>query len=74
MALLLIKNGANVNIPDNRQRSPLERAAQKGYEHIVNALIKHGANINAKDELGRTPLEASIDKSICYYNVLEKKQ
>lgn len=49
MALLLIKNGANVNMADNRQRSPLQRAAQKGYDKIAMALIKQGANINSQD-------------------------
>lgn len=69
MALLLIKNGANVNIADDRARSPLERAAQKGYDKIVMALIKQGANINSQDEFGRTPLQASIDKGTCCYTL-----
>lgn len=65
MALLSIKKGANVNIADNRQRSPLQRASQKGYDKIAMALIKQGANINSQDTLGTTPLQASIDKGSC---------
>lgn len=34
-ALLIIKHGGDVNIPDNRRRSPLQRAAQKGNDEIV---------------------------------------
>lgn len=65
VALLLLKNGADPNMPDNLRRSPLQRAAQKGNDKIVMALIKHGANINSQDEFKKTPLMAAIEKG-CY--------
>lgn len=62
MALLIIKSGGDVNIPDDKKRTPLMRAAQKGNDQIAYWLIKHGANINRPDEFGKTPLAASIEK------------
>ncbi|KAK2812771.1 hypothetical protein FQN50_001100 [Emmonsiellopsis sp. PD_5] len=41
---------------DELKRSPLFRAAEKGYIHIMKLLIDHGANVNFKDESGKTPL------------------
>lgn len=66
--MLLLKNGADPNIPDNLRRSPLQRAAQKGYDKIVLALIKYGANVNSQDEFKKTPLQAAIDRGTrcCY--------
>ncbi|KAK2742352.1 hypothetical protein FQN55_007886 [Onygenales sp. PD_40] len=41
---------------DELKRSPLFRAAEKGYIHIMKLFIDHGANVNFKDETGKTPL------------------
>lgn len=59
---MLIKNNADVNIPDATGRSPLMRAAQKGNDQIAWWLLRYGANINQKDESEKTPLAASIEK------------
>ena len=36
---LLVENGANVNIVDNSQNSPLFYASEKGYTEIVENFI-----------------------------------
>ena len=40
---LLVENGANVNLVDNSQNSPLFYASEKGYTEIVEILLLAGA-------------------------------
>ena len=40
---LLVENGANVNLVDNLQNSPLFYASEKGYTEIVEILLLAGA-------------------------------
>ena len=41
---LLVENGANVNIVDSLENSPLFYASEKGYTEIVEILLHAGAN------------------------------
>ena len=40
---LLVENGANVNLVDNLQNSPLFYGSEKGYTEIVEILLLAGA-------------------------------
>ncbi|WP_264376385.1 MULTISPECIES: ankyrin repeat domain-containing protein [unclassified Wolbachia] len=51
----LISKGANVNVKDNNDDTPLHLAV--GYLDVVKYLISKGANINAKCKAGATPLD-----------------
>ncbi|WP_264376206.1 ankyrin repeat domain-containing protein [Wolbachia endosymbiont (group B) of Idaea aversata] len=54
-AIDLISKGANVNVKDNNDDTPLHLAV--GYLDVVKYLISKGANINAKCKAGATPLD-----------------
>ncbi len=64
---LLLKNGANVSLADNRGITPLHMAAQSGSATIAEILINKGADLNAQrsDEQNWTPLHyaAFMDRS-----------
>ncbi len=55
-ALLLIEQGADVNICDSVGNCPLHSAVRYICLPVVNSLIMHGANVNAVGEDGMTPL------------------
>lgn len=57
IAILLIKNGANVNAIDDNNRTPLLNAAIKGNSVMIYTLIENGANVNAIDVENKTPLD-----------------
>ncbi|XP_071901982.1 potassium channel SKOR-like isoform X2 [Coffea arabica] len=52
--------GADPNMSDYNDRSPLHVAARKGYEDIAQFLIEKAANVNAKDYFGNTPLLEAV--------------
>lgn len=54
--LKLLKRGANVNITDHKQKTPLHRSCQAGFVKITTLLLKHGALLEATDEDDRTPI------------------
>lgn len=43
-------------------RTPLSRAAELGYEGIVQLLLWHGADPNRRDKAGETPLSRAEKK------------
>lgn len=45
---VLLDNGADVNISDNKGKTALMTAAKKGNKTILKALIDAGADVNAK--------------------------
>lgn len=52
-----LKNGVDINAPDERRSStPLTAAAGTGNVEVVKLLLKHGADIDRKNPLGSTPL------------------
>lgn len=54
----LLDNGAEIDICDEMQETPLHSAVVKTRQSIdvVKLLISKGANVNAKDQFGQTPL------------------
>lgn len=58
-ARLLLKAGANVNVPANgeEKKTPLHFAAEFGAKHLAEELLKHGADVTAKTSTGQTPLD-----------------
>ena len=53
-----------MNTKDNRGKTSLHRAAEKGHKEIAELLIAAGADLNAKDDDGTTPLDMADDKEI----------
>ena len=53
-----------MNAKNNRGRTPLHRAANKGHKETVELLIAAGANVNAKDADGVPPLDWAEDEII----------
>lgn len=57
---LLAANGAEVNIVNNDNITPLHTAATLGAKHAVKILILAGAEVNVTDKDGKTPLDRAI--------------
>lgn len=56
---LLIRAGANVNVTDEKGRTPLHNVVARNYYSamsVAKLLIDAGANVNATDNQGKTPL------------------
>ncbi len=53
---LLLKNGANIEAQDDKERTPLMYASGSNAKEVVEVLLKNGANIEAKVSNGWTPL------------------
>jgi ankyrin repeat protein len=56
IAELLIQSGADVNIRNLSEDTPLHTACYKGELDVVKLLIEHGADVNARNVKGQTPL------------------
>jgi ankyrin repeat protein len=54
--LRLLSVGADVNVKDYGDRTPLHWACENGHIQVLQALLDHGAHIEAKDSDGNTPL------------------
>ena len=58
---LLLDNGANPNVRDNKQKTPLHYIADDSYPGVVNLFLnKEGVDINAIDGQGKTPLHYAV--------------
>ncbi|EQC26090.1 hypothetical protein SDRG_16042 [Saprolegnia diclina VS20] len=64
LLLQLIDAGADVNLADYDQRTPLHIAASDGKSSVVEVLLKAGANVYKKDRWGATPLDCAKDPSV----------
>ena len=51
-----------MNIADNNGRTPLRRAASKGFKRTVQLLAANGADVNMADIFGRTALYRAASK------------
>lgn len=60
MLKLLIAAGADVNIRDKFEESPLSECCSDFAPECVKLLIEHGANVNSRDDEGSTPLVSAI--------------
>lgn len=78
MTEYLLLLGADVNMRDELERTPLHNVAaccicnakQRNIQtHIIRLLSEHGADVNARDEEGKTPL-MSLDSNIDAIHIL----
>mmetsp|Transcript_46054 Transcript_46054/g.111541 ORF Transcript_46054/g.111541 Transcript_46054/m.111541 type:complete len:306 (-) Transcript_46054:129-1046(-) len=56
---LLEHHGANVNVRDDFNMTPLHHACEKGYFTMVRYFLDHGAEIEAVDDDGMRPLHVA---------------
>ncbi len=60
----LLAEGADPDLTDNRGRSALHIAAERGHTLIVERLLKEGAVVDARDRNGSTPLNLAINPAV----------
>jgi len=60
IAKLLIKNGANINIANNKDETPILTALRNKHYDMARYLIKKGANLKAQDIAGNNSLTYAI--------------
>jgi len=57
---LLLSEGADVNLRNRMNWTPLHTAVQNRKQEVIELLIAEGADVNAKNNRGQTPLMAAI--------------
>ena len=55
IALKLIEAGADVNLVNNNNNTPLHLACHRNHEKTTSLLIKSGSDLNIKNIDGNTP-------------------
>ena len=65
VAKLLLDNGANVRTVNVFGKTPLHRAAIRGYGEVARLLLEHGADANATDNRLCTPLHDAAISGFC---------
>ncbi len=64
---LLLKNGADPNIPNNKGVTPLQKAALLNDFNTVKSLISNGAELTTNDKFAKSPYQCSTSLKIkCY--------
>jgi len=58
---LLLMNGANGNLPNKENVTPLMMAARLGHSKAIYFLLFTNVEINLKNNNGRTPLDLAIE-------------
>lgn len=53
---MLLENGADPNVTDKLESTPLHRASAKGNYRLIQLLLKQSASTNIQDSQGNTPL------------------
>lgn len=56
IALLLLESGANPNVTDKLESTPLHRASSKGNCRLIKLLLQQRASTNIQDSEGNTAL------------------
>ena len=72
---LLEMYGADTNIPNSDDQTPLMIAAMHGKPDIVDLLLKHGAKVDSEDRWGNRPLnyaEGSLKNEVKFYREVGK--
>lgn len=59
--VMLVKNGAGIDLPDKTGRTPLLQSSYQCYYGTMQILITLGANVNAQDSSGDTPLNGCLN-------------
>ncbi|RCH54100.1 hypothetical protein DJ568_14560 [Mucilaginibacter hurinus] len=62
IAVLLIENGAQVNIKQQAGVTPLHSAAQNGNVDLLILLLEHGAEVDIRMEGGKLPADLAREK------------
>lgn len=60
---MLVAKGADVNLQDQKKRTPLILAAHNGHTSVVEFLVNKGADVNTRDSGGRTALMYAAKRS-----------
>lgn len=55
--IFLLAQGADVNVKDQENATPLMRSVSRNYIDIVKILLEKGADVNAENDWGYTPLK-----------------
>lgn len=63
----LIAGQANINARDQKNQTPLHRAALLGNKIVAQALVEAGADRTIRDDRGRTALEVTHNQAIRDY-------
>jgi hypothetical protein len=70
---LLIASGADVNMPDGDNMSPLLHASGSGHSRVVDMLLKAGADVNDRSKWGDSALGlARKGKHVAVVSILER--
>lgn len=69
---LLVKHGADINVRQENNMTPLDCAIENMQSNIIEFLLANGADVNLQDNYGVTPLHRAIDVEIEESNALEE--
>ncbi|WP_378940948.1 ankyrin repeat domain-containing protein [Mesorhizobium sp. ANAO-SY3R2] len=64
MAELLVARGASIHAVDDRGRSALMIAAERGHAEMVGWLLAHGADASLRDGQGKTAADLASDAAV----------
>lgn len=74
IAEFLVRNGADVNLPNKMGKTALILAAERGYDLLVSLILEFGGLINLQDKEGETALSSAIlhDQVSTVKNLVDK--
>jgi ankyrin repeat protein len=64
LARLMVRNGADLTVMDQRGRQPLLAAIDEDLDMLARLMVQKDADTNAVDHEGRRPLLVAIDKGL----------
>ncbi len=65
----LLDRGANLNVRDDYEQTPLHLATRYERDEVAKALLDRGANLNVQDDFGFTPLHYAARN--CNYEIVK---